>query len=190
MIELALCSSRQTLAIDEQLDALQRLRAVAVADASKSRHHALLGHPGALDLERARAGRVTERPIGANALWRRGVRVDQYVAADAVGPRDAAEKNADRLLRRSHGAHAAGLASPPSPAAAASRSWRFFRGLAFCGLLLVVRLARPALSRKRITRSVGCAPTESQCLARSTSSFTRSAWSFGSSGLWVPICSM
>ena len=42
---------------------------------------------------------------------------------------------------------------------------------------------RPAASRKRATRSVGCAPTLSQCLARSASSTTRFSSSLASSGL-------
>ena len=37
------------------------------------------------------------------------------------------------------------------------------------------RFRMPATSRKRSTRSVGCAPTPSQCLTRSSTSLTRSA---------------
>ena len=75
-------------------------------------------------------------------------------------------------------------------------------GLAVCGpsaaaarledapFLTGVRFVRPAASRKRATRSVGWAPTPSQCLALSTFSFTRSGLSFLSMGSNVPICSM
>src|SRR5262249_47419867 len=130
---------------------------------------------------------VTERPVGGDVPRALGEGLDQHLAADAVGRRDAAEKDAFAL--RGHGSYAAGF-SAAAAAAAASRSRRFLRGLALVGLLRASRLARPAASRKRSTRSVGWAPTDSQCLARSTLSLTRSAWSLGSSGLWVPICSM
>ncbi|ODN69197.1 hypothetical protein A6302_03507 [Methylobrevis pamukkalensis] len=74
--------------------------------------------------------------------------------------------------------------------AAAVRSLALAPGSAFFGLLRAGRLAMPAASRKRITRSVGWAPWAIQCLARSTSSTTRSALSLASSGLKVPILSM
>src|SRR5579875_1772942 len=56
--------------------------------------------------------------------------------------------------------HAAGAAGAAAGALAASSALalRSLRGTAFCGLLRGVRLATPAASRKRITRSDGCAP--------------------------------
>ena len=54
----------------------------------------------------------------------------------------------------------------------------------------VSRFLTPAASRKRITRSDGCAPLASQALTLSMSSFSRVSLSFGSSGLKWPRRSM
>ena len=65
VVELALGCRRQPVAIDVELDALQRLRRGAVRDALEPRHHALGRRARALDLERARArlvGRAAHRP--------------------------------------------------------------------------------------------------------------------------------
>ena len=71
----------------------------------------------------------------------------------------------------------------PSSHAASTRSLAFSPGSAFFGLLRAARSRMPAASRKRRTRSDGCAPTASQCEMRSASSFTRSGKSFASKGL-------
>src|SRR6202030_4768377 len=75
-------------------------------------------------------------------------------------------------------------------AAASACALRSLRGTAFSGLLRGVRLATPAASRKRVTRSDGCAPLASQALTLSISSFSRSVLSLGQSGLKWPSRSM
>src|SRR5213078_5300675 len=80
----------------------------------------------------------------------------------------------------------------PYAVLAAASAWalRSLRGTAFSGLLRAVRFATPAASRKRDTRSEGCAPLASQALTLSISSFSRASLSFGSSGLKCPSRSM
>ena len=124
------------------------------------------------DLERARAARIAERPVGADVLRRLGVGLDQHLAADAVRTRDAAEKNAVGL-GLGHGTYAAGLASPPSAlaaasAAAASRSWRFFFGLAFWDCWCALRASSGRRRRGSATRGRSAArrPTASAWRAR------------------------
>src|SRR4051794_24385604 len=68
-------------------------------------------------------------------------------------------------------------------AAASAAALRSLRGTAFSGLLRASRLTTPAASRKRVTRSDGCAPLASQALTLSISSLRRASLSFGSSGL-------
>src|ERR1700730_13543163 len=80
-------------------------------------------------------------------------------------------------------AAAAALSAAAVLAASSARALRSLRGTARTGLLLGERLTTPAASRKRSTRSVGCAPLASQVFARSRSSLMRSGFSFGSSGL-------
>ena len=74
----------------------------------------------------------------------------------------------------SAGALAAASASAAFFARSSRRSLAFSPGSAFFGLLRAGRSFRPAASRKRRTRSDGWAPTLSQWLMRSVSSFTRS----------------
>ena len=156
VVELALGSRGQAFALDVERDALQGFGGVAVIDALQPRDHALRRRARALELERARAALVAERPVGADILRRLGVGLDQHLAADAVGTRDAAEQNAVGL-GLGHGTYAAGLASPPSAlaaasAAAASRSWRFFFGLAFCRLVARLRASSGRRRRGSATR--------------------------------------
>src|ERR1700720_2267676 len=68
-------------------------------------------------------------------------------------------------------------------AAASALALRSLRGNARSGLLRAGRLRTPAASRKRRMRSDGVAPLASQLLAFSMSNLSRSALSFGSSGL-------
>jgi len=81
------------------------------------------------------------------------------------------------------GTGAAGFSAAALAASSAAliRSCAFAFGLPFSGLLPWVHFTRPALSKKRATRSDGCAPWLSQYLQRSTSSCTRSR-SLGSIG--------
>src|SRR5450759_2208497 len=83
-------------------------------------------------------------------------------------------------------------ASPASLALVASSraALRSLRGIAFSGLLRFSRFLMPAASRKRMTRSDGCAPFFIQACALSRSNLSRSVFSFGSSGLKKPSRSM
>jgi hypothetical protein len=76
-------------------------------------------------------------------------------------------------------------ASAPSLALVASSAaaLRSLRGIAFTGLLRFSRFNTPAASRKRDTRSDGCAPFFIQACAFSISNLSRSVLSFGISGL-------
>ena len=60
MVELALGRRRQPVAIDVELDALERLGRVAVGDAGEPRHHALGRGARDRDLEAARAGLASD----------------------------------------------------------------------------------------------------------------------------------
>src|SRR5690606_33568838 len=188
---LALLGRRQAVAVDVERGTLESLGGGAVADAGNlGNHGALGGDADHLEVEGA-TGPVVERPVGGNVLGAFGEGGDQDLAADAVGPRDAAQQNA--LFRPSvcrsvrPGLHPGPSSAPgvayeaslaaAASAAAASRSSRFLPGLPLIGLWRGSRLARPAASRKRRTRSVGWAPTDSQCCTRSVLSRTRSAWS-------------
>jgi len=65
-----------------------------------------------------------------------------------------------------------------------ARSWAFAFGADFFGLSRTSGfVTNSAAARKRITRSEGWAPTDSQCIARSESMVTRWGWSFSSIGL-------
>src|SRR5215468_5976480 len=79
---------------------------------------------------------------------------------------------------------AAGFGAAAAALAAASAlALRSLRGTARSGLLRTGRLRTPAASRKREIRSDGVAPLASQLLAFSISNLSRSALSFGMSGL-------
>src|SRR5581483_6718523 len=71
-------------------------------------------------------------------------------------------------------------------AAASALALRSLRGTALSGFLRASRFLTPAASRKRITRSDGCAPLASHDLTLSISSLSRDSLSFGSSGLKWP----
>src|ERR1700716_4532188 len=62
---------------------------------------------------------------------------------------------------------AADAAADAAVAAASALALRSLRGRAFSGLLRAARLTTPAASRKRDTRSDGCAPLASQALVLS-----------------------
>src|SRR6202171_1815781 len=68
---------------------------------------------------------------------------------------------------------AAAAGAVAAVAAASALALRSLRGTAFSGLLREGRFATPAASRKRRTRSDGCAPLPSQALTLSISSFSR-----------------
>src|SRR5262249_30412236 len=85
-----------------------------------------------------------------------------------------------RLVTRARQSYAAGAAGLAAASACALRS---LRGTAFSGLLRFSRFLTPAASRKRITRSEGCAPLASHDLTLSMSSLSRFSSSLGSSGL-------
>src|SRR5580692_9736621 len=124
-----------------------------------------------------------KRPVGLHGQRVFGKGPQLHRAAHAM--RGADPGDADRR----------GHARPPLIAyavlaAASACALRSLRGTAFSGFLRGVRLATPAASRKRITRSDGCAPLASQDLTLSMSSLSRASLSFGSSGLKWPSRSM
>src|SRR6185312_1601169 len=136
-----------------------------------------LGLP--LAVRGARARRALLRAVRAA---RHGFAGDQLAAAALAAAFSAALAVAAVLA----------AASLASLALAASSAWtlRSLRGTAFSGLLRGLRLATPALSRKRMTRSDGCAPFFIHACTFSRSSLSRSVLSFGSNGLKWPSRSM
>src|SRR6202048_5475116 len=68
---------------------------------------------------------------------------------------------------------AADAAADAAVAAASALALRSLRGRAFSGLLRAARLTTPAASRKRDTRSDGCAPLAGHALVLSMSSLRR-----------------
>src|SRR6185312_12559491 len=121
----------------------------------------------------ARARRALLRAVRAA---RHGFAGDQLAAAAALAAALSAALAVAAVLA---------AASLASLTLAASSAWtlRSLRGIAFSGLLRFSRFSTPAASRKRETRSDGCAPFFIQAWAFSTSNLRRSAFSFGSSGL-------
>src|SRR6478609_5018843 len=85
-----------------------------------------------------------------------------------TAPRDEAATDHSVADRYAAGAAAGAFA------ASSARALRSLRGTAFSGLLRFSRLATPAASRKRITRSDGCAPFTIQLFTLSMSSLSRS----------------
>src|SRR5690348_6604956 len=105
-------------------------------------------------------------------------------SVSAVGSAVAASTSSPTTASASScGAAAASAASAAFLVRSSARSLAFSPGSAFFGLFRAARSRMPAASRKRSTRSDGCAPTASQCWIRSVSSLTRSGESFASSGL-------
>src|SRR5437868_1255147 len=151
-----------------------------------------------LDFETCRAVLALQRPVILHRQRIGGERLHLYLAANSVRPVDPSDTDAIRhgaLSRLGHqlaGAPPAGAAAAAAAALAASsaRALRSLRGTARFGLLRCSRFMTPAASRKRSTRSVGKAPLASQALTFSTSSRTRSVFSFGNSGLKYPSRSM
>src|SRR5690606_7259189 len=111
----------------------------------------------------------------------------------AAGQRPAAARDHSLAVSAASSAGAsagAALASSAAARAASSRSRRFcarsfaaLPGSPFLRFLRSVFSFTPAASRKRATRSVGCAPWPSQYCTRSRLILTRSSESLGSSGL-------
>src|SRR5262249_61593254 len=109
--------------------------------------------------------------------------------------RRSAEDDANELHLAAGAAASAGLSAFPAGlapsagaalaafAASSAFALRSLRGMAFSGLFRFGRFMIPAVSRKRITRSDGCAPFFIQAWTLSRSSLSRSVFSFGSSGL-------
>src|SRR5438105_5911395 len=134
------------------------------------------------------AGFVFERAVTRDVFRLRGKALDAHRAAHAMGGADRPDTDAflgcahDDLQQRRP-------ADQPRAAAAASsaslaRAWALAFGVDLSGVSRTAGLpASPASPRKRATRSVGCAPTPSQCLIRSSLSVTRSAWPRSSIGL-------
>src|SRR5215472_10801793 len=109
--------------------------------------------------------------------------------------RRSAQDEANQLQLAAGAAASAGLSAFPAGlapsagaalaafAASSAFALRSLRGMAFSGLFRFGRFMIPAVSRKRITRSDGCAPFFIQAWTLSRSSLSRSVFSFGSSGL-------
>src|SRR5262249_6891457 len=150
-----------------------------------ARDEEVLGGPQHLDLDEAPVGGLERAIAGDGGRFGRE-RPQLDLAAHAMRGADPGDADAlPRLRARRHvsGQHAAGPGAAPPLAAASARALRSLRGTAFTGLLRGWRLAMPAASRKRITRSDGSAPFTIQLFTLSRSSLRRSLWSLGSSGL-------
>src|SRR6476646_1039489 len=162
----------------------------------------------ALDGEMPRAVFGFQRPVTGDRHRVLGERPQPHFAAHAMRGTDAGDADLGHGLSGEHqlaaGAAAAlsaaalaaaavlAAASPASLAFCASSALalRSLRGIAFSGLLRCSRFSTPAASRKRDTRSEGCAPFFIQSLTLSRSSLRRSVFSFGSNGLKKPSRSM
>src|SRR5262245_29313110 len=149
----------------------------------------VLGRPHRFDLEAARSILGLERPVIGDRQRVAGEREQPHLPANAVGGPDL--RNHDAIGRHRSGkrqvaagaAALAALAAAAALAASSAISLRCLRGIALVGLLRAVRLRMSSSSRKRMTRSVGCAPLASQLFTLSTSSLRRSLASFSSNGL-------
>src|SRR6185503_9974446 len=172
-------------------------------NSGKARHQKPLAGAGGLDDEGLLPVLRLQRTIACDRHGIGGEREEPNFAGDAMGGTDAGDADAGargagvrprvpgasgirRRCARSRLSHGTPVRRP-QPAAAAARSCAFFFGFAFSGLLRGDRFISPAESRKRSTRSVGVAPLASQALVFSRSSLRRSAASFATSGLKLPI---
>src|SRR4051812_31738245 len=143
------------------------------------------------NFERSCAVPGHQRPVGLHRERIFRERPQLYRAAHAMRGADSGDADLCRH-RHARGAYflaaaaavlAAAAAAAAAVAAASRLALRSLRGSARSGLLRAARLATPAASRKRDTRSDGCAPLASQPLTFSMSSFSRASLSLASSGL-------
>src|SRR4029077_6649707 len=143
------------------------------------------------------AALILERPVARDVLGSGGEALDLYPPLPPMCARDGADTNP--LVRHAHRnspfGDPADQALPEAAPAASSASLARACACAFgVDLLGVSRSAgfstSPASPRKRATRSLGCAPTPSQCLMRSSFKVIRSAWPRSSIGLYVARFSM
>src|SRR5271169_387314 len=197
VIELVrLVGLRQPLARHVELGVHKRARRVAIADAGKPRDEVILGRPHRLDLDHASVFGF-QRPVVGNRVRIGRERAQPHFAAQTMRRADLPKTNARstnssvtaaRAARHCSESYAAGAAPAAGAAAGAALAasacaLRSLRGIAFSGLLRFGRFITPAASRKRITRSDGCAPLVIQALTLSRSSRSRSVLSLGNSGL-------
>src|SRR5262245_40005380 len=199
VIPLLLAALWQHRACNVELSAGERLSSLAGGDALDAGDHGFGRGAQALDLDLA-PRLVLERPIRGDTGRLLGVGADADLAFEPLRRADFPEKHQRVLFAQGYsaagcsgsaGAGSGGGAAAASAAAfafsssaarlASSRSMRFLPSWPFCGFERASRLRVPAASRNRSTRSVGWAPTPSQCLTRSSTSFTRSPL-FGKSG--------
>ena len=83
----------EAVAVDVELDALQRFSGRSVLDAGDAGDDALVGRAHAFELKGARAACVGERAVGGDVIGRISVGMDHHLAADAVRTGDAAEQD-------------------------------------------------------------------------------------------------
>ena len=174
----------------------QRLGAVAVVDPGEARDQHALGRAEQPQLAiAARPLSSASGAIGGDVLGARGKALDPHRAADPVRAGDDAD--ADLLspplsMRSEPGdrgdrGSASARGRPRRAAASAAAFWRSCAFALGADLIGVSRIAgfsiSPASPKKRATRSVGNAPTPSQCWTRSDFKVTRSAWPRSSIGL-------
>src|SRR5579871_3988449 len=178
MIIFIVAGRRQFFARDIQFDAVEAFGLVARCDALEGGDEITLGLARARHLKMPRAVLARQEAIVLHRQRIFGEGPKFYRAAHTMGgadPGDADVRGHSRLPTRY-----------ADFAAASACALRSLRGTAFSGLLRLSRFFTPAASRKRSTRSDGWAPLASQVFSLSMSSFSRSALSFGISGLKWP----
>src|ERR1700726_1050879 len=197
-----LVGGRQFFARDVEFDAVEALGVLAGCDAFQRRDQMAFCLARGRDLKGTRAVLGHQRSVSLHRQRVFGKSPELYRAAHAMRGADPGDADLCRhrrapsayFLAAAAAAAAAVLAAAAEAvaavAAASALALRSLRGNARSGLLRAGRFATPAASRKRKTRSDGCAPLPSQALTLSMSSFSRASLSFGSSGLKWPSRSM
>src|SRR5215831_6961615 len=210
MIPFLLWALGQHFAQHVELGVEKRLRCGARGDTLDAGDQSLRRGAQALDLDPL-SSLILKRAVARDACCLLGIGADADLAFEPLRRADFADQHQRILIGQGYsaagcsgsaGAGSAGSGGAAAASAAAlafssaaarfasSRSTRFLPGWPFCGFERAARLRMPAATRNLSTRSVGCAPCNSQCWARSLSSRTRSPWSFGNSGSYVPIFSI
>src|SRR5215813_8920667 len=180
----------QPCARNVQIDIAQFLRGVTIRNADNPRHEVVLRRAQRFDLKALRAVLRFQRSVVCDSrrIFSEGPKF--HLAANSVRGTNTGDTNfiarkvgRDGEAYRAAKRQLAAGAAPAAFAASSSLALRSLRGIAFSGLLRFGRLMMPAASRKRMTRSDGCAPFSIHAWTFSRSSLSRSVFSFGSSGL-------
>ena len=97
MVEFFLLGRRQTVPVDIQLDAAQRLRRVAVGHAVDAGQHLATRNAGRLEAELPRAGHIGNRPIGHHAIRFLGKALHAHLTPHPMGAGD--HRDTDLTIR-------------------------------------------------------------------------------------------